>query len=318
MHQGLVGADAHLGPELQHPAQEVQSHLINLRQDHAQVLRGIDVKIRFVFWELGDAGPGALRGRTHQSEDFLELIFIRGAGEEWTACVHFRHDATSGPDINARVVGAAAKQDVRGAVPEGNDFVGEGVDGDAKRTSETKIGEFELAFVIDEEVLGFQVAVQNTIFVAKGNALKELVHEGFDGDVIELTASAPGIHVFLQIFVHVFEDQHEFVLGVDDIMEGDNVFVLQLFHERDLADSRRRCAFFRVQMNFLECDKLARLAIAPLENLKCRDQFKGPKGRRGYGDGQFSIIPWHRYPLRATKVISKVIERFIRVRNDLL
>lgn len=246
MHQCLISTDAHLRPELQHAAQEVQSHLINLRQDHTQVLRGIDVKIGFVFRELGDARPGALRGCAHQPKDFLELVFVGGAGEEWTACVHFRHDTTSGPDVDASVVGAAAKQDVWGTVPKGDDLVGEGIDRDAERTGEAEIGKFELAFVVDEEVLRFQVAVQNAVFVAECNALKELVHEGFDSDVIELTAAAAGIHVFLQIFVHVFEDQHEFVLGVDDIVEGDDVFMLQLFHERDLANSRGWRAFLRV------------------------------------------------------------------------
>lgn len=268
MHQGLVGTDTHFGPDLQHAAQEIQSHLIDLWEDHAQILRGVDVKSVFVFRELGDAGPGALRGGAHQSEDFLELVFVGSAGEEWTACVHLRHNATGGPDVNAGVVCAATQQDVRGPVPERDNFVGEGIDWDTKGTSKTEIGEFELALVINEKVLGFQITVQDAVFVAEGNSLEKLVHEGFDGDVVKLTASAAGIHVFLQILIHVFKDQHELVLGVDDIVEGDNVIMLQLLHERDLADGCGWCAFFRVQMNLFECDEFARLAITSFEHLE--------------------------------------------------
>ena len=88
--------------------------------------------------------------------------------------------------------------------------------------------------------------------MAKGNTLEELVHEGFDGDVVELTAVSTGVHVFLEVFVHVFEDEHEFVFGVDDVVEGDDVFVFELFHEGDLADGGGGCAFFRVEVDLFE------------------------------------------------------------------
>ena len=41
---------------------------------------------------------------------------------------------------------------------------------------------------------------------------------------------AVGIHVLLEISIHVLEDEHELVLGVDDIVQGEDVFVLELFH----------------------------------------------------------------------------------------
>ncbi len=117
------------------------------------------MEIGFIFRELADTGPGALGGGAHEAEDFLELVFVGGAGEEGPAGVHFGHDAAGGPDVDGGVVGAGAKEDVGGAVPEGDDFVGEGIDGDAKGSCETEICEFELAFVVYEEVLGFEVAV---------------------------------------------------------------------------------------------------------------------------------------------------------------
>ena len=135
------------------------------------------MEVRFVFRKLGDAGPGALGWCAHYSEDLLELVFVCGAGEEGPAGVHFRHYAPRRPDIDAGVVGSGAEEHVGGAVPEGDNFVGEGVDGDPKGAGETKVGEFELAFVIDQEVLRFEVAVEDTVVVAEGNALEKLVHE---------------------------------------------------------------------------------------------------------------------------------------------
>ena len=177
MPQRLERRDPHLRSQLQHATDEIQADLIDLRQEHAQVLRGVDVEVGLVFGELADAGPGAFRGRAHDAEDLLELVLVRGAGEEGAARVHFGHDAAGGPDVDAGVVGARAEEDIRGAVPEGDDFVGEGVDGDAEGAGEAEVGEFELAFVIDEEVLRLQVSVEDAVVVAEGDALEELVHE---------------------------------------------------------------------------------------------------------------------------------------------
>lgn len=176
------------------------------------------MEIGFVFRELGDAWPGTFGRRSHEPENLLELVFVGGAGEEWTARVHFCHDTPSRPDVDAGVVGATAEQDIGGTIPKGDHLVGKGIDRNTKSAREPEISELELALVVDEQILGFQVAVQHSVFMAEGDSLQKLVHERFDGDIVQLTATSAGIHVFLQILVHVFEDQHEFVFGVDDIM----------------------------------------------------------------------------------------------------
>ena len=195
------------------------------------------------------------------------MIFVGGSGEKWAAGIHFSHDAAGGPDVDRGVVGARAEKDVRGTVPEGDDFVGEGVDRDAKGSCETKVGQFELTFVVDEEVLGFQISMEDAVLVAESNALKELVHEGFDRDVVQLPATAAGVHVFLEVFVHVFENEHELVLGVDDVVERHNVFMFQFFHEGDLAYGGGRGTFFGVEVDFFEGDEFPGLAIAAFEHL---------------------------------------------------
>jgi hypothetical protein len=58
------------------------------------------------------------------------------------------------------------------------------------------------------------------------------------------------VHVFFEIFVHVFEDEHEFLVGVDDVAEVDDVVVFEFFHEGDFADGCGGCSFFVVEVDF--------------------------------------------------------------------
>ena len=44
--------------------------------------------------------------------------------------------------------------------------MGVGAEGDAEGASEPEIGEFEVAFTVDEEVLGFEVAMKDAVGVA--------------------------------------------------------------------------------------------------------------------------------------------------------
>jgi len=45
------------------------------------------------------------------------------------------------------------------------------------------------------------------------------------------------VHVALEVLLAEFENEDEFLLGVDDIVEANNVGVTELFHERYFSDS---------------------------------------------------------------------------------
>lgn len=216
--QRLRRTDAHLRAQLQHAAQKAEAERVDLREDEAEILRRVDVEVGLVFRELADAGPRALRGSAHQAEDALQLVLVGGAGEERAAGIHLGHDAACGPDVDAGVVGAAAEQNVGRAVPQRDDLVGEGVDRDSEGAGKTKIGELQLALVVDEQVLGLEITVQDAVLVAKSDAAQQLVHERLDGHGIQLASVAARVHVFLQVLVHVLKHEHELVLGVDDIV----------------------------------------------------------------------------------------------------
>lgn len=230
MRQGLIGLDSDLRSKLQHSIEQIQSQLIHLWQNHAQVLRGVDMEIALIFRELGDTGPRALRGCTHESEDLLQLVLISGSRKEGTAGIHFCHYAACRPNVDAGAIGTGSKKHVWSAIPEGYDLIGECIHWNAKGASESEVGKFELSLVVDEQVLRLQIPVQNPILVTELDSLQDLVHEGFDSNIVQLASTSSGIHVFLQVFIHIFKYQHEFVFGVDDIIEGDNIFMFEFFH----------------------------------------------------------------------------------------
>ncbi|KAI6751248.1 hypothetical protein HG530_014162 [Fusarium avenaceum] len=49
-------------------------------------------------------------------------------------------------------------------------------------------------------------------------------------------------------------------------MQSHNILVLELFHQRDLSDSGRWCAFFGIKVDFLQCYELSGLPVTALED----------------------------------------------------
>jgi hypothetical protein len=57
----------------------------------------------------------------------------------------------------------STEQDFGCAVPKCDDFVGVGSEGNAKGSCEAEVADFEIAVAVDEEILRFEVAVENTV-----------------------------------------------------------------------------------------------------------------------------------------------------------
>lgn len=49
-----------------------------------------------------------------------------------------------------------------------------------KGTRQTKIGQLEVTLLVDEEILGLQIAVEHSVSVAVSDTLAELAHEFLD------------------------------------------------------------------------------------------------------------------------------------------
>lgn len=263
--QGFGSTDAQLWAKLQHALEEIDAGVVDSMKDAAEILGGVHLESGLVLRELRDPRPGALSRGAHDAEDADDLVLIGGAREERTTGVHLCHDAAGRPDVDACVIGPASEKDIWRTVPECDDLVREGVDRDAECTGETEVAKLQQTFTVDEQVLGLEVAVENTVLMAEVDSLEKLVHEALDCSGLEGTTFAISVHVPLKIAIHVLEHQHELVLSVDDVVEGDDVFVLELFHERDFTDSCGGCALFGIEVYFLQSDELAGLAIAAFE-----------------------------------------------------
>ena len=135
---------------------------------------------RFVIGEVGDAGPGLLRRGAASAEDLVELVDLAITGPEGAAVHHLRENDSNAPHVDRAGILALAQEDLWGTVPEGDNLVRVGTDGDLKGARKPKVGNLQLALTVDQQVLRLQVAVHDAPGVADGHTLEELVHVGFD------------------------------------------------------------------------------------------------------------------------------------------
>uniref|UniRef100_A0A1Y1KSA0 Uncharacterized protein n=1 Tax=Photinus pyralis TaxID=7054 RepID=A0A1Y1KSA0_PHOPY len=141
--KSVMGTNSQFRTQLQHSLQQVDPHRVDGLEDVTEVLSGIHLEGRLIVWKLCDAGPSALSGRAHNAEYPDNLVLVGSAWEERAAGIHLSHDAPCGPYVDAGVIRPAAEQDVGSAIPQGDDFVGKGIDGDAECSCQTKISQFQ-------------------------------------------------------------------------------------------------------------------------------------------------------------------------------
>lgn len=119
-------------------------------------------------------------------------------------------------------------------------LVTESVHRNAEGTGETEVTDLKLSAAVDQQVLRLEITVENPVGVTEGNTLRsalqihrsshvqQLIGEVLDGVEGKGAAISVRVHVALQVLFAVFEDEDQLGLGVDDIVEADNVDVLEL------------------------------------------------------------------------------------------
>lgn len=216
--------------------------------------------------------PNLLGGRSQEAERLENLVNFRVAREKRLAGTHLGKDGSYGPHVDTSRVLATTKQDLGGAVPQGDDLVGVGAQGDTEGAGKTEIRQLEVTLAVDQQVLGLEVAVQNTVAVAVSDAGAKLPHEllyhgvsqaqtaqGFAGALRQCLASATVsdgqcLHVLLQIEVEKFEDEVQLMsVGVDDVEQLHDVRVPHLLEEGDFSDgSARHTLVLSLEANLLQ------------------------------------------------------------------
>ena len=198
---------------------------------HGDLAVGLDV-VR----QLRDARPVVLGGRADGLADLVELGDLAGGFEEvvrvldvgggiGTADEELGEDHAGGPDVDGAGVVAGAVEEFRGPVPDGDDDVGHGVGRVGEGAGEAEVGEFDLPVGGDEEVVGFDVAVEDGVGVDVEDRAEEHAHPGFD--VGRAVGDGGIFDEFFQIAVREVFDDHVDVLvfGGEDVEEGDDGWV---------------------------------------------------------------------------------------------
>ena len=151
-------------------------------------------------------------------------------------------DSPNGPHINGCRVNLASQKHFRGPIPESNDLVSVGFQGQTHSTSQAKICDLNLVCgFVDQQVGRLKVAVHNSALVTIKGALEELVKDGFNRGSIH--GRVPLVQILLHVLVKVLENKVQTVLvvSVHNLLQINYVWVVaQLLKNRDFSDGRRR------------------------------------------------------------------------------
>ena len=71
------------------------------------------------------------------------------------------------------------------------------------------------------------------------------------------------VHVLFEILLHILKDEGEGAIGVDNVVQSDDVGVFEVFQQRDLSDGRAGRSFLVLQPYLLQshqhpCDAAGR------------------------------------------------------------
>merc|ERR1719188_1075912 len=212
MLQGPSRRDALLGVVDHKVLEKVDSHDAHLCLRIADVLpspwrplwkSGLEV------WKLGQPWP-LLRGRRAQFlEDLEDRINLGVSREERGACCHLSHNTTNAPEIHWDAVERRAQKNLQRPIPYCHNFVGILWDRNAVRPGQPEIRQLQTepsAFCADEEILGLDVPMNDTILMAELYSAAQLVRQILH--CLRGQVATQRFHVFLEVVLHEFEYKH--------------------------------------------------------------------------------------------------------------
>ena len=181
----LLCADTSSGVVHQHALQQIQAVLAKnfdaVCVDHLVIL--LPLPLREAALEVGegrDTRPVGFGRSAQNAEDLEDLVDLGVTREKRLTGSHLGEDAANGPHVNTSGVLAATEQNFGRTVPESDDLVGVSAERNTKGASQTKIGQLQVALLVDEQVLRLQVTVQDAVGMAVARALEELESELLD------------------------------------------------------------------------------------------------------------------------------------------
>ncbi len=166
------------------------------------------------------------------SEETRNVISLEGE----SALNNLIEEDADAPDIAETVV-AVTIEHLRGHVEGGADLtLGQG--GGVELLAETEVSHLEHSRV-EQDVLGFQVAVKDLVFRQDPEGVEQLAHDGVEELVAELEVLFL-LEVFESAFVAELLDEVVVVAGAEDLDEADDVLAPDLGQDLDLERGKRR------------------------------------------------------------------------------
>lgn len=132
-----------------------------------------------------------------------------------------------------------SSSDYPGSTSQSADFAGK-----------AEVAELEHALLVDQQVLGLDVAVDHAVFMQIVESLQYLKNQLADDAQAESQRVVRVLEHFQHGLVHVLEDNVQFLVTLERLLEPDDVRVREVFEGLDLA--HRDFLDHRVHVAFLE------------------------------------------------------------------
>ena len=259
--QGIPGTQALLRIVDQELLEEILRAIADVTGENLGRANGFPTrKDRFEIRELGHSGPDSFVGSPQGPEDPEELIDLAVAREKGTLEDHLGEDAPEAPDIDGHGVRLGSEENLWRSVPQGDDLVSVAPLRHREGSGQAEVSQLDDAELVEQQVLRLKVPVENSVRVAVGDAFEQLLEVALGHLLREAWTSGHGfevVHEPLQVLIQILEDHVELEIAVDHVKELDNVGMVQLLQDADLANGGARDSLgLCLESNFLEGHQL--------------------------------------------------------------
>ena len=146
-------------------------------------------------------------------ENFENLIDLAITTEERFLFSKLGKNASNSPDIHSQAVLLLSEQYLRSTIPKSFNLVSKCFDGKTEGSCESKVCDFEGSCPVNEEILWFEISVNDPASMAVVDAVAKLIEEEFN--LIGSHGMFVLAQVFLHVVVHKFKDQVKFFFRWD-------------------------------------------------------------------------------------------------------
>jgi len=187
---------------------------------------------------------------SEQFGDDGELVDVILSGEKGFALEHLGEDAPCAPDVYFDVVLLPREHDLRCSVISRRDIAGHLRVLD---TGKAKVANLQIAVLVDENVGGFEVTVDNASGVDVFQTTQDLVEEVLDELLLKRARGEEAVQVGAQ---ELGDNIHVLERGNEDIAETDDVLMAQVLEQLQLTvcalGQDRRAEWLH---NLLDCNR---------------------------------------------------------------